>query len=165
MTRNNLYFQNLGIALKFIYIFWEGHKMTNLRWRFRKILWPSQNIWTLAIWIVMHYFKKILSGQSKNKGRQSKLYFATFKICQEQTKFRVSSKQLLKIILIELNKDIHANTIISFFEEYHIIYRNTANWFSRTLLHITLFSGQGLCRVMNFKQKHPIFVWFNLKVS
>ena len=113
----------------------------------------------------MHYFKKILSGQSKNKGRQSKLYFATFKICQEQTKFRVSSKQLLKIILIELNKDIHANTIISFFEEYHIIYRNTANWFSRTLLHITLFSGQGLCRVMNFKQKHPIFVWFNLGKS
>ena len=46
-----------------VHIFWEGHKilrnfhrrfdryyihMTNLRWRFRKILWPSQNIWTLT---------------------------------------------------------------------------------------------------------------------
>ena len=45
-----------------VHIFWEGHKIlrnlhrrfdqyilhrTNLRWRFRKILWPSQNIWTL----------------------------------------------------------------------------------------------------------------------
>ena len=45
-----------------VYIFWEGHKiLRNLRltfdyskyiqskvmWRFRKILWPSQNIWTL----------------------------------------------------------------------------------------------------------------------
>ena len=40
-------------------VFWEGHKVlqnlyfrleihrTNLRWRFRINLWPSQNIWTL----------------------------------------------------------------------------------------------------------------------
>ena len=45
-----------------VHIFWEGHKIlqnlhltfdwhyifrTKVRWRFRKILWPSQNIWTL----------------------------------------------------------------------------------------------------------------------
>ena len=43
-----------------VHIFWEGHKIlqnlhcrfalwsaSNLRWRFRKLLWPSQNIWTL----------------------------------------------------------------------------------------------------------------------
>ena len=46
-----------------VHIFWEGHKIllnlhqlfdwqyigqiTNNWWRFRKILWPSQNIWTL----------------------------------------------------------------------------------------------------------------------
>ena len=45
-----------------VHIFWEGHKSLQnlhltfdwhsigqkyLRWRFRKILWPSQNIWTL----------------------------------------------------------------------------------------------------------------------
>ena len=48
-----------------VHIFWEGHKIlrnlhltfewhytcrTKLRWRFRKILWPSQNIWTLIHW-------------------------------------------------------------------------------------------------------------------
>ena len=48
-----------------VHIFWESHKIlrnlhrrfdwhylhrTNLRWRFRKILWPSQNIWTLKVW-------------------------------------------------------------------------------------------------------------------
>ena len=45
-----------------VHIFWEGHKIvwnlqltfdwhyihrTKVRWRFLKILWPSQNIWTL----------------------------------------------------------------------------------------------------------------------
>ena len=46
-----------------VHIFWEGHKIlrnlhrrfnqspvlhrTNVRWRFSKIFWPSQNIWTL----------------------------------------------------------------------------------------------------------------------
>ena len=44
-----------------VHIFWEGHKIfaksspnfwlalhrTKVMWRFRKILWPSQNIWTL----------------------------------------------------------------------------------------------------------------------
>ena len=45
-----------------VHIFWEGHKnfaksppyfwlalhRTKVRWRFRNILWPSQNIWTLS---------------------------------------------------------------------------------------------------------------------
>ena len=47
-----------------VHIFWEGHKIlrnlhltfdwlyslhrTKVRWRFRKISWPSQNIWTLC---------------------------------------------------------------------------------------------------------------------
>ena len=42
-----------------VHIFWEGHKLlrnlhltfdyiqSKIMWRFRKILWPSQNIWTL----------------------------------------------------------------------------------------------------------------------
>ena len=42
-----------------VHIFWEGHKIlqnlhltfvlcsARVRWRFRKILWPFQNIWTL----------------------------------------------------------------------------------------------------------------------
>ena len=47
-----------------IYIFWEGHKIlrnllqfwlalnrTKVRWRFRKILWPSQIMWTLFVMI------------------------------------------------------------------------------------------------------------------
>ena len=38
-----------------VHIFWEGHKiLPNLHcsfdwWRFRKILWPSQNIWALKV--------------------------------------------------------------------------------------------------------------------
>ena len=49
--------------------FWEGHKIfakssskfwvqyiqSKVRWRFRKILWPSQNIWTLP-WKNMYVF-------------------------------------------------------------------------------------------------------------
>ena len=56
------------------YVFWEGHKIlrnlhltfdwhyisrTKVRWRFRKILWPSQNIWTL--WWCKCYFINILT--------------------------------------------------------------------------------------------------------
>ena len=48
---------SIGTTFK-LHIFWEGHKiLQNLhllsfcqsksRWRFRKSLWPSQNIWTL----------------------------------------------------------------------------------------------------------------------
>ena len=41
-----------------VHLFWEGHKIlrnlvlhrTNVRWRFWKMLWPSQNRWTL-IWM------------------------------------------------------------------------------------------------------------------
>ena len=51
------------ICIHKVHIFWEGHKTlgnlhqlfdwqyihrTNNWWRFRKILWPSQNIWTLT---------------------------------------------------------------------------------------------------------------------
>ena len=57
-----------------VYIFWEGHKIlrnlhqlfdwafvhrTNNWWRFRKILWPSQNIWTLRD----HPFLHVLGGE------------------------------------------------------------------------------------------------------
>ena len=67
--RNQLHFSKLlqayflnWVSFK-VHIFWEGHKFlrnfhrrfvlcsngSNLRWRFGKILWPSQNIWTLSI--------------------------------------------------------------------------------------------------------------------
>ena len=47
----------ISIGVK-VQIFWEGHKILRnlhltfdysqkVRWRFHKILWPSQNIWTL----------------------------------------------------------------------------------------------------------------------
>ena len=70
--------KHFGVIYKYIYkpckvyIFWEGHKIlrnlhlrfdryyilrTNLRWEFRKILWPSQNIWTLNL--VKTFLKKI----------------------------------------------------------------------------------------------------------
>ena len=49
-----------------VHIFWEGHNIfakssphfwlalhrTKVRWRFHKILWPSQNIWTLLLRLV-----------------------------------------------------------------------------------------------------------------
>ena len=44
-----------------VHIFWEGHKiLRNLHltfdwWRFPKILWPSQNIWTLITQIKISY--------------------------------------------------------------------------------------------------------------
>ena len=48
-----------------VHIFWEGYKifsksppyfclqyiLTKVKWRFRKILWPSKNIWTLIMYI------------------------------------------------------------------------------------------------------------------
>ena len=54
---------HLPIQCLKVHIFWEGHKIlrnihqlfvvdmycqSNNWWRFRKILWPSQNIWTLS---------------------------------------------------------------------------------------------------------------------
>ena len=63
MFRFQVLCKNLIILVKFC-IFWERHKIlrnlrpssyfclqyiqTKVRWRFRKILWPSQNIWTLC---------------------------------------------------------------------------------------------------------------------
>ena len=32
--------------------FWLALHRTKVRWRFRKILWPSQNIWTLCIFFM-----------------------------------------------------------------------------------------------------------------
>ena len=58
MTRNNSHLDNTKEAfikfiysekaIKFTYTFdWHYIHRTKVRWRFRKILWPSQNIWTL----------------------------------------------------------------------------------------------------------------------
>ena len=54
--------QNIWILRVKVHIFWEGHKIfvkhppyiwltlhrTKVRWRFRRILWPFQNKWTLS---------------------------------------------------------------------------------------------------------------------
>ena len=61
-----------------VHIFWEGHItlqnlyitfflcsvqcQSNVRWRFRKILWPSQNIWTLLISVSFSLWSLILLG-------------------------------------------------------------------------------------------------------
>ena len=53
---NLIYIRYIWSLVIKLHIFWEGHKnlpltfdwhYTKLRWRFRNILWPSQNIWTL----------------------------------------------------------------------------------------------------------------------
>ena len=54
---------NLGktwILCNKVQMFWEGQKIlrnlhvtfdwTKVRWKFCKLLWPSQNIWTLSFW-------------------------------------------------------------------------------------------------------------------
>ena len=53
------------LHLKFIYsppYFWLALHRTKLRWRFLKILWPSQNIWTLKI--VIYWIKCCLKGHT-----------------------------------------------------------------------------------------------------
>ena len=59
----NLYDNNsidFMVYLIKVHVFWEGHKILsnlhrrcrkNLRWRFRKSLWPSQNIWNLIFFL------------------------------------------------------------------------------------------------------------------
>ena len=56
-SKTGAFYENTKIDK--VQLFWEGHKIlrnftllltgtrTKVRWRFRKILWPSQNIWTL----------------------------------------------------------------------------------------------------------------------
>ena len=54
-------------------LFWEGHKIlinlyhrrTNLRWWFRKILWPSQNKLTLMSNEIGRFFQILWSSQNK----------------------------------------------------------------------------------------------------
>ena len=36
--------------------FWLALHRTKVRWRFRKILWPSQNIWTLSKHVIISQF-------------------------------------------------------------------------------------------------------------
>ena len=56
VTSQKTWFSNIRVK---VHIFWGGKKKsppciwlalhrTKVRWRFRKILWPSQNIWALA---------------------------------------------------------------------------------------------------------------------
>jgi len=61
-------------------LFWESHKFlqnlhlsfvystikTKVRWRLYKILWPSQNIWTLNLW----FFSSILITGSNKQFRK-----------------------------------------------------------------------------------------------
>ena len=61
-----------------VHIFWESHKClsyveSNLRWGFRKILWPSQNIWSLII-----ITKKLV--ESKNYSLGYAWHFHEFQI-------------------------------------------------------------------------------------
>ena len=41
--------------------------MTNLQWRFRKTLWPSQNIWTLSSWdlVLSEIIQKIMQNSTQ----------------------------------------------------------------------------------------------------
>ena len=63
---NEIFFSRSFYVFK-VRIFWEGHKIlqnlhltfdcgyvlqSKVRWRFRKILWPSQNIWTTSLKLV-----------------------------------------------------------------------------------------------------------------
>ena len=71
-----------------VHIFWQGHKnlrnlhlalhyiRTKVRWRFRKILWPCQNIWTLKFKYcekatqfkkISHFFKIVKYGCQNSK--------------------------------------------------------------------------------------------------
>ena len=68
-TIYNLQRTPLFLMLKFIYsekttkfyeispYFWLALHRTKARWRFRKILWPSQNIWTLALFLAWQFRK------------------------------------------------------------------------------------------------------------
>ena len=73
-----------------VHIFWEGHKIvrnlhlalhrTKVRWRFRKILWPSQNIWTLCHFRHNTLFGNHITYPIKN-GRPA-LHCDTLKNCE-----------------------------------------------------------------------------------
>ena len=58
-----------------VHIIWEGHKIsyfwlvlltTKVRWRFCKILWPSQDIWTLVPRVNTHRFMVFTYGNLKS---------------------------------------------------------------------------------------------------
>ena len=44
-------FEKIHLYFDWHYILVLLHTKTKIRWRFRKILWPSQNIWTIYEWI------------------------------------------------------------------------------------------------------------------
>ena len=87
-----------------VHTFWDGHKIlrillighrTKVRWRFRKILWPSQNIWTLFIILSDAIFYQKFYCLL----RKSELYMEYMKIswdnCFKKTKFEFR-KDLVK---------------------------------------------------------------------
>ena len=91
-------------------------------------------IYSWTVWLVsstpkgfqtVYEGKFILSGQNKNyesRNRISSLSKSVKNISlQEQTQFRVSSKQLLKIILLELSNERN-DCQYNKFEEYHILH-------------------------------------------
>ena len=72
-----------------VHIFWEGHKIlrnlhltfvqcqSKVRWRYRKILWPFQNIWALRNDTSFESSESFPPFFHRNHGRSSGLLFPT----------------------------------------------------------------------------------------
>ena len=82
-----------------IHIFWKGHNIlrnihckfdwhyisrTNLRWRFCKVLWPSQNIWTLK---TPKFRLLIAAGKTRQTTEHSSLVFLLLLPVQKENPF------------------------------------------------------------------------------
>ena len=93
-----------------VHIFWEGQNFlrnrhltfdwhylhrTKVRWRFRKILWPSQNIWTLKVYSSYLSNCQFTKMESSWKGHFQILRFKAFYVC-----IHLNQKILLAFILI-----------------------------------------------------------------
>ena len=127
-----------------VYIFWEGHKIlrnlhrrlalhrTNLRCRFRKILWPSQNIWILFPCQNRKYRPLQLSTEFKwyhlwcdsmmvKYFKNVNTRWDTYLNCKDwfiEKVTRHSSVLLLSLVTFFMNQSLNMYTVLQMFTQF-----------------------------------------------
>ena len=96
IRKKQLHWDFWNVLLK-VHIFWEGHKnfaksspnfwlqyiRSKVRRRFRKILWPSQNIWTLPTLVFKKEMAYFLNLVTENKSEIcNTLFLVVLLICR-----------------------------------------------------------------------------------
>ena len=143
-----------------VHIFWEGHKIlrnlhltfdySTYRWRFHKILWPSQNIWTLLL--LAH--QKPIIRQTFLLGL---MYIAIKQIAKLWTRFAITRERCLRqnqLPWISLAYWMMNREVINPWKKPYIRFISELIIYSRVLLALNVFYSGELWQLKNVAEEY-----------